>query len=561
MLRVVPPDASPLNRSSTFTAETRRLLRPFAYVVVLATMLGCMSGVATALLLEQINSALHDSSAIARSTAVGLAALGLLAVGSHALAGIVNSFTGQRVVAALRKDVSLRILHAPVASIEHMKSHRLQAILNEDINTISTFTAEFAGHASAFAVTAGCAIYLLKLSPVLFMLSAVAIGVGIVFTYLAAKIWIRDFNAARVAEDDLQKQYRAVIEGAKELRLNRHRRAHVHGLRLASAADEVARRNARALSLFWAAEGTNSALFFLVVLTILIARPWLALDAEVASGFVIVLLFVKGPIEELASLLPFFSQAQVAFRRIARLSADFSREKEALASDPVRVAALAGYIELCQVYYRFDAPGGGPAPFELGPIDLRIQRGEILFIVGGNGSGKTTLVKLLLGLYRPSQGQVLLDGVAVDDSLREAYRALFSAIFSDYFLFDELVDPSPEQQRTANALLERLKISGKTELAEGAFSTTDLSTGQRKRLALIHAWLEDRPVMLFDEWAADQDPEFRQVFYLELLPELKRLGKTLIVISHDDRYFGVADRVIRLDQGQIADEVSHLGKA
>ncbi|MDP9607265.1 UNVERIFIED_ORG: ABC-type siderophore export system fused ATPase/permease subunit [Variovorax paradoxus] len=116
------------------------------------------------------------------------------------------------------------------------------------------------------------------------------------------------------------------------------------------------------------------------------------------------------------------------------------------------------------------------------------------------------------------------------------------------------------RKSTANALLERLKISGKTELAEGAFSTTDLSTGQRKRLALIHAWLEDRPVMLFDEWAADQDPEFRQVFYLELLPELKRLGKTLIVISHDDRYFGVADRVIRLDQGQIADEVSHFGK-
>ena len=185
-----PPslNASLLNTHSTFSAETRRLLRPFAYVIVLATLLGCVSGMATALLLEQINSAMHGNAAIERSAAVGLAALGLFSVGGHALAGIVNSFTGQRVVAALRKDVSLRILHTPVASIERMKSHRLQAILNEDINTISTFTSEFAGHAAAFAVTAGCAIYLLKLSPVLFMFSAAAIGV--VLTYVTAKIWI-----------------------------------------------------------------------------------------------------------------------------------------------------------------------------------------------------------------------------------------------------------------------------------------------------------------------------------------------------------------------------------
>jgi len=534
------------------------MLKPFAYVVAIATVLGGIGGIATASLLEQINAALHSTSAIPVSAITGLAILAVFAVGGHAVAGILNSFTGQRLVAALRKDVSLRILNAPVAAIERMKSHRLQAILNEDIDTISDFTAEFAGHASAFAVTAGCAIYLFRLSPVLFLVSAVALVVGIGINYAAAKAWSRDFETARAGEDELQKHYRAVVEGAKELRLNRKRRAQVHGVRLAGAADLVARLKARALSLFWIAEGTNSALFFLVVVWILAARPSLAIDAQVVSGFIIVLLFIKGPIEELAALLPFFSQAQVAFRRIARLSTDFRLEEETRAIKSTPPESLANHIELRQARYRFDAPEEGGVPFEVGPVDLRLRRGETLFIVGGNGSGKTTLIKLLLGLYQPSEGQVLLDGVLVHNDNREAYRELFSAIFSDYHLFDELVVQDAEQIRVAEGLIDRLGIAGKVELVGGAFSTTDVSTGQRKRLALVHALLENRSVMMFDEWAADQDPEFRHVFYRELLPELKRQGKTLIVVSHDDRYFDVADRVIRMSGGLIVDDVASL---
>jgi len=254
----------------------------------------------------------------------------------------------------------------------------------------------------------------------------------------------------------------------------------------------------------------------------------------------------------LAALLPFLSQAQVAFRRIARLSAEFREEPQgAGCAEP---ALLASHIELRQARYRFEARQEGAKPFEVGPIDLQLRRGETLFIVGGNGSGKTTLVKLLLGLYRPSEGQLLLDEVPVDDSSREAYRGLFSAIFSDYHLFDELVAQDAEHVRAAGELMRRLDVADKVRLVDGMFSTTDLSTGQRKRLALVHAWLEDRPVVMFDEWAADQDPEFRNVFYRDLLPELKREGRTLIVVSHDDRYFDVADRVIRMSAGRVVEE-------
>jgi ABC-type siderophore export system, fused ATPase and permease components len=103
----------------------------------------------------------------------------------------------------------------------------------------------------------------------------------------------------------------------------------------------------------------------------------------------------------------------------------------------------------------------------------------------------------------------------------------------------------------AQALLAALQLTQKVTLKEGKFSTLALSTGQRKRLALLVAWLEDRPFYLFDEWAADQDPAFREVFYHQLLPALTARGKAVVVITHDDRYFHLADRCLKLEWGQL----------
>ncbi|WP_239681580.1 cyclic peptide export ABC transporter [Methylorubrum thiocyanatum] len=200
--------------------------------------------------------------------------------------------------------------------------------------------------------------------------------------------------------------------------------------------------------------------------------------------------------------------------------------------------------------YGFPAAGEA-GPFTLGPIDLTIRAGEILFIVRENGSGKTTLIKLLLGLYAPQTGEILLDGAPVTAKTRDAYRRHFSAIFFDYHLFDELIPMDGAGPEAARPLLERLDLARKVEIAEGRFSTTDLSTGQRKRLALVQAALEGRAVLVLDEWAAEQDPTFRRRFYEELLPELRRGDRTLVVISHNDRYFDAADRVLHLGNGRI----------
>jgi putative ATP-binding cassette transporter len=190
--------------------------------------------------------------------------------------------------------------------------------------------------------------------------------------------------------------------------------------------------------------------------------------------------------------------------------------------------------------------------FTLGPIDLTLHSGELTFVTGGNGSGKTTLIKLIAGLYTPEEGLIKLDGVPINDENRDHYRQHFSAVFSDFFLFESLLGlESQELDQKARDYLVQLQLDHKVKVEQGVLSTIDLSQGQRKRLALLTAFLEDRPIYIFDEWAADQDPFFRDVFYLNLLPELQARGKTILVISHDDRYYHLGNRLIKLDYGQL----------
>lgn len=525
--------------------EALRLLAPFWGISLLATSAGALGGLATAWLLATVNAGLHAPGGPGLPMLLRFAALCLLSVAGTAIAGVGNSIVGQKVIAALRKDISARILRAPIAQIEAQRSHRLLAVLTGDVDMVSAFTFNMSGYAIAFAVVLGSFIYLLRLSPPVFgaVLAAVALGIGLNIS--ARRGWIRDYEGVRGAQDELQKQYRAITDGAKELRLSRPRRNQVHGGALSAAADRIATLKSRAMRLFWLADALGSAIFFGVVGLLLAARHAWALDPAVITGAVLVLLYVKGPMEQIANGLPVLGQAQVAFRRIAALSAAF--DAPAARAGGNAPPAFASAIALRGATYRFPGAQG----FALGPVDLTIHRGETVFIVGANGSGKTTLIKLLLGLYAPTDGALLLDGTPVPPQGLDDYRQLFSAVFSDNFLFDVLPPGHAADAAQLQAWLQRLEISHKLAVQDGAFSTLDLSTGQRKRVALVQAWLEQRPILMFDEWAADQDPSFRRVFYDDILPGLKRAGKTLIVVSHDDRFFAAADRIIHLDAGHI----------
>ena len=111
--------------------------------------------------------------------------------------------------------------------------------------------------------------------------------------------------------------------------------------------------------------------------------------------------------------------------------------------------------------------------------------------------------------------------------------------------------PESGDEALAELWLEKLGLQGKVSIENNQLSTLDLSQGQQKRVALLLALAARRDILFLDEWAAEQDPQFRRYFYRELLPWFRAQGKTLMIISHDDDYFDVADRVLEMHQGQL----------
>jgi putative ATP-binding cassette transporter len=549
-----------MKSSSGRTAEILGLLRPFAPWIVLSAVAGVCAGAATVALLGVINQVLNRAGGMAGGLLATFVALCVVSLVGRATSDMSTNIVGQRLVAQLRKSLAQKILSAPIEALERYQTHRLLPILTGDVDLISDVAFVLAGASISFAIALGCLIYLAWLSLPLFAMLAVALAVGIAAQMWAQSRGVRGFWRAREAEEALHKAYRAIGEGAKELRLDRARRARVYRDQIERTVDSIREINRQAIDTYVLARAFGSALFFLLIALILGWAAFRTTEPAVLSGFVLVLLFVKGPFDQLAGAIPGIGRAKVAFERIADMSAKFATPELHLELDqPAEETGFSDTIALCGVRYAFESPDGGTG-FSLGPIDLEFRRGEMVFIVGENGSGKTTLIKLLLGLYTPQQGEILRDGEVVTPKTRDNYRQMFTTVFSDFYLFEDLL--TGEESRSGNVLpehalpyLERLEIVHKVSVKDGVFSTLDLSTGQRKRLALVHAYLEGRPVLVFDEWAADQDPSFRHLFYTELLPELRAKGRLLIVISHDDRYFHVADRVVRMHDGRIVREL------
>ncbi len=536
--------------SRSVVGEALRLLRPFWRLALFSTLAGIASGLATAFLLGAINRALQTEGGATSAVLLSFGGLCAFTIVTAVIANIGNSTVSQDIVASVQLELCARIIRAPIREIERMQVHRLLAALNRDVEAIAAFAFGLSSLTISLAVVVASLAYLLVLSPLFFAVTVAALALGTWAHALARNRGIAGLRAVREAHEQLLRHFRALCEGAKELRINRARRARVYGAQTVPTIHAIRDAHLRAVRVFSSANAVGSLLFFIVVGVVLLLSTQSGIDRAVLGGFVVVLLYIRTPIEQLVMAMPMLGQAQVALGRIAELSARFSAEEAHLPLDASAPPASAiDSIVLKDACFTYPAADGGDG-FTLGPVNLTVRPGEILFVTGENGCGKTTLIKLILALYEPTAGGILVNDAPLTADRRDDYRQLFSAVFFDFFLFGDLVHDSPAMAPQVQTWLERLELAHKVTVREGAFSTIDLSAGQRKRLALIQVYLENRPVIVFDEWAAEQDPTFRRIFYEEILPELKRQGKALIVISHDDRFFAVADRRIQLKDGK-----------
>ena len=300
-------------------------------------------------------------------------------------------------------------------------------------------------------------------------------------------------------------------------------------------------------------DALGRSLFFSLLGLLAFVLPLLSDSVEPQLGALLVtVLYVFRPVAMLVTSIPELNAASTALVRLERFEArlDETRPAPRARDTPARAGPLP--LRMRGVRYRYPSDESG-ASFGIGPLDLELHPGELVFVTGANGSGKSTFLKVLTGLYPRTAGELSAGGVTQPHRPQPAYREHFAAIFLDFVLFDQLHGLPAVDPRQVEALLRRMRIDHKVEFRAGRFSTTKLSTGQRKRLAMVVALLQDRPLYVFDEWAADQDPEYRADFYRELLPELRRRGKTVIAVTHDDPYFGVADRRLHFEQGRLVE--------
>lgn len=485
------------------------------------------------------------------ATAVQFVGLLVLMFGMGTVASLTMTTLGHRLVYQLRCHLVKRVLDTDMERLEALGPARILASLNHDTGQITTAFISLPSAIYGIAMTLGGFAYLAWLSAPLFYAIAAWLGITVLAGGLLLKRTHERIFQAREIEDKLYEDYQAVIEGRKELALNRWRAWQLYKKEFEPHANAGRDHETYAdvyngLNENW----VNTMILGAIGLSFFLAQSLAWTDTSTAATFALTILFLRTPLTAVVTAIPGLLGGGVALSKLKSLELaaykpHFDQVKTDLPQD-------WQCLHLNAVSYCY-AQRDGDKGFDLEPIDLRLKRGETVFLIGGNGSGKSTLARLLTGLYRPQGGQIWVDGIAVDESSRAAFRQMFATVFSDFYLFQQILksQDAAVDEVEIQRWIDILALRGKAKIAHRRIQDTRLSQGQRKRLALLVALMEDRPILVLDEWAADQDPHFRQVFYTQILPELKSAGKTIFAISHDEHYFHLADRLLKLNEGQI----------
>lgn len=459
-----------------------------------------------------------------------------------------SSVIVENLIRDVRVRLSDKIRSTDLLFLENVGTGELYSRLANDTNLISQ---------SAIMIINACQSAVIVFFSLLFVawLSKAALLITLLAFFLGAINYISHIGKVhQELQDSLHKESRflelinEILQGFKELKMNRKKSDEYFWFFTQLATDTRDLKISISLRFVTMMMYSQVFSYFLIGAIVFILPRFEQIDPALIIRITSALLFIMGPMSAVVSSLSAFSQAEAAIEHLYTLEAQLDASNGSAQESTTPFESFET-ITLDQVEFSYLDPSGAPL-FTVGPLNLEIRQGEVLFLVGGNGSGKTTLLKVLAGLYTPMAGTMTLDRTAITKERLQQYRELFSIIFGDFYLFKRLYGLGDLDIERVSHLLEFMEIEHKTSLIDKEFTNIALSTGQRKRLALIVALLEDRPIYVFDEWAADQDPHFRKYFYEVLLQKMKDEGKTIIAVSHDDRYFHVADRVVKMEYGQ-----------
>ena len=529
------------------------LFRNSPYIALLAMLTAFVSGVGNASLITLIHKTLNSQAATNQPgwMFVGLV---LFALVTAVISQIILSYLYRKAVFDWQVHLSREILKAPLRELEEIGSADLLTALVKDVSAVGSSLLPFLPLCTNVVIVCVCFGYLCWLSWQWFIGIAICLLIGGLSYKFVLYKGHSTLKLARDESGELVEYFRLLTGGIKELKLHSQRRQAFLDKNLEPTAASIQRRFfawsvMHSLTQTWA----KFLLFFVIGVILFVFPQYMTFNAEILTGYILTLLYVRAMLLSIMGAMPALSKANIAFEKIEalgfKLTPETPEQGSASRANAVKSWQSVELVNVSHTYYR-EREGSN---FTLGPIDFKFIPGELVFLVGGNGSGKTTLAKLITGLYIPEEGDIYLDGELVKTENREQYRQLFSVVFADFQLFENLLGlDNPHLDTQAQEYLTKLQLDHKVKIRNGKLSTTALSRGQRQRLALLTAYLEDRPFYIFDEWASNQDPIFKKIFYTQFLPELKAQGKTVLVVTHDDKFFHLCDHIIKLDYGHLA---------
>ncbi|EAK9999385.1 multidrug ABC transporter permease/ATP-binding protein [Campylobacter lari] len=464
------------------------------------------------------------------------------------------SIFGQNFIFKMQRRIVKQILDTNILSILNTTKAKILASLNNDVRSISFGLLKLPEFIQSSVLIICTSAYIAYLSLEIFFLCLVwIICVFLVDNFLMSKVYFY-FKNARENDDALQKNYQNILQGHKELTLNPLRAKYYYENEFEKNALKKKKSSTMGnilhiLSNNW----SNSAMLALVGVEFYMALNYKFASLQSATTIALSILFLRAPLGAMIGSFPTLMMAKIALDKILNLNLENYTHEFKIGQSSKAWQKL--YFKNVSFVYN--------EKFALEPINLELKKGECVFLIGKNGSGKSTFSMILAGLFTDFKGDIFLDNEKITKKNIYEYRSLVSAIFSDFHLFEHILEDDKFSKEDLVYWLEILELNEKVEFIENTFNTIKLSAGQKKRLAMLNALLEKRDILILDEWAADQDPMFRKFFYTKLLPLLKQKGITIFAITHDDVYFDMADRILLAQNGQICElkgDIKELAK-